>query len=129
MIVTATLLIVVVGGVLMRVLDHTEYGSIWLGMWWVLETVTTVGYGDLTPEYGDRQDPDVARDVVGRRLPRDHHGRDHLGVRRPCPAGARGRTSSTRQPAQNARFDDRFDKIDAQLQQLRELLERTPPSS
>ena len=49
-IVTATLLIVVVGGVLMRVLDHKEYASVWLGMWWVLETVTTVGYGDLTPE-------------------------------------------------------------------------------
>ena len=49
-IVTATLLIVVVGGVMMRVLDHKEYASVWLGMWWVLETVTTVGYGDLTPE-------------------------------------------------------------------------------
>ena len=35
---------------MMRVLDHKEYSSVWLGMWWVLETVTTVGYGDLTPE-------------------------------------------------------------------------------
>jgi voltage-gated potassium channel len=49
-IVTATLLIVVVGGVMMRVLDHAEYSSIWDGMWWVLQTVTTVGYGDLTPK-------------------------------------------------------------------------------
>lgn len=49
-IVTATVLVVVVGGVMMRVFDHTEYHSIWLGMWWVLQTVTTVGYGDLTPE-------------------------------------------------------------------------------
>jgi voltage-gated potassium channel len=48
-IVTATLLIVVAGGVLMRVLDHSEYPSIWIGMWWVLETVTTVGYGDVVP--------------------------------------------------------------------------------
>jgi voltage-gated potassium channel len=48
-IVTATVLIVVVGGVLMRVLDHSEYGSVWLGMWWVLQTVTTVGYGDVLP--------------------------------------------------------------------------------
>jgi len=48
-IVTATGLIVVIGGVLMRVLDHAEYGSIWIGMWWVLQTVTTVGYGDFTP--------------------------------------------------------------------------------
>ena len=48
-IVTATLLIVVVGGVLIRLLDHAEYSSIWIGMWWVLQTVTTVGYGDYTP--------------------------------------------------------------------------------
>ena len=48
-IVLATLLIVVAGGVLIRILDHDEYSSIWLGMWWSLQTVTTVGYGDVTP--------------------------------------------------------------------------------
>jgi voltage-gated potassium channel Kch len=54
-IVTATALIVVGGGALMRVLDHHEYPSIWIGMWWAIQTVTTVGYGDVTP-----------RNVVGR---------------------------------------------------------------
>jgi len=49
-IVGVTLLIVVAGGVAMRILDHDEYSSIWLGMWWSLQTVTTVGYGDVTPE-------------------------------------------------------------------------------
>ena len=48
-IVTATVVIVVVGGVVMRVVDHSEYSSIWLGMWWVLQTVTTVGFGDVPP--------------------------------------------------------------------------------
>lgn len=49
-IVTATTLVVVGAGALMRVLDHSEYANIWVGMWWSLQTVTTVGYGDVTPK-------------------------------------------------------------------------------
>ena len=50
-IVTATAAVVVGGGALMRVLDHREYASIWVGMWWAIQTVTTVGYGDVTPQH------------------------------------------------------------------------------
>ncbi len=50
-IVTATAVVVVGGGVAMRILDHDEYPNIWVGMWWALQTVTTVGYGDVTPRH------------------------------------------------------------------------------
>src|SRR6516162_679189 len=48
-IVTATAVVVVGAGALMRLIDHREYASIWVGMWWAIQTVTTVGYGDVTP--------------------------------------------------------------------------------
>jgi voltage-gated potassium channel Kch len=56
-IVTSTAVIVVASGVLMRILDHKEYPNIFIGMWWAVQTVTTVGYGDVTPK-------DVAGRVV-----------------------------------------------------------------
>jgi voltage-gated potassium channel len=48
-IVVATAAVVVVGGVLIRMIDHDEYSNVWVGMWWAIQTVTTVGYGDVTP--------------------------------------------------------------------------------
>ena len=49
-IVTTTAVIVFASGLLMRLLDHREYPNIFIGMWWAVQTVTTVGYGDVTPK-------------------------------------------------------------------------------
>jgi voltage-gated potassium channel len=46
-----TTLVVLASGVLMRVLDGSEYPTIGRGLWWAIQTVTTVGYGDVTPEH------------------------------------------------------------------------------
>lgn len=49
-IVVVTTMVVILGGVLMRVLDGEEYPTVWRGMWFALQTVTTVGFGDVTPQ-------------------------------------------------------------------------------
>ena len=44
-----TLVIAVAGGLLERVVDRHEFHTIGKGLWFSLETVTTVGYGDVVP--------------------------------------------------------------------------------
>jgi voltage-gated potassium channel Kch len=39
----------VVFGVVERLVDPGTFSNVWLGMWWAIQTVTTVGYGDVVP--------------------------------------------------------------------------------
>jgi voltage-gated potassium channel len=46
---TVTVLMALAGGVLFWLLDKKDFSSLGQGLWFSLQTVTTVGYGDVTP--------------------------------------------------------------------------------
>lgn len=50
MIASATIFVTIVGGVLIHVTDPKSFPNVGDGLWWAIQTVTTVGYGDLVPK-------------------------------------------------------------------------------
>lgn len=49
LIISVWFLAIVVFGVLEHLVEPETFPTVWLGMWWALESVTTVGYGDVVP--------------------------------------------------------------------------------
>jgi voltage-gated potassium channel Kch len=50
-VIAVTSIVVTLGaGALMTVAEHERYPSIGSGLWWAIQTTTTVGYGDNVPE-------------------------------------------------------------------------------
>lgn len=44
-----TLSVTLVGGLLVTLVDQKDFPTLGRGMWWAVQTVTTVGYGDVVP--------------------------------------------------------------------------------
>jgi voltage-gated potassium channel len=51
-IIFTTVVLVLVGAIVMRVFAHEQYRTFGDAIWFTLQTVTTVGYGDNTPTSG-----------------------------------------------------------------------------
>ena len=115
-IVTATAVVVVGGGVLMRLLDHGEYSDIWVGMWWALQTVTTVGYGDVTPK--ERSGRIIATFVM-------LQGIAFLAITTAAITSTFvARANKERDLAHDADEDDAEKRMEAQLKSIDQRLER-----
>jgi voltage-gated potassium channel len=50
LIVSVTFLVTVAGGVAIWLLDHKEFPNLGTSLWWSVQTITTVGYGDVVPQ-------------------------------------------------------------------------------
>jgi voltage-gated potassium channel len=44
-----TFVVTLIAGLLIHVVDRSEYPTLGRGLWWAAQTVTTVGYGDAVP--------------------------------------------------------------------------------
>jgi voltage-gated potassium channel len=51
----STIIVTFAGGIAIWVLDNREFPTLGSGLWWAVQTVTTVGYGDHVPSTPEGQ--------------------------------------------------------------------------
>ena len=107
---------VIVFGVVGHLVDPDTFDTVWLGMWWGIQTVTTVGYGDVVPG-------DVAGKLIGSVLMLG--GLSLLAVITGAITSAFvARAQDARREAGEDPMMQRLDELDAKLDRLQAELSR-----
>jgi len=108
-------------GVLERIVDPKTFHSVWLGIWWGVETVTTVGYGDVVPQQT------VGKVIAGFLM---------LGglsliaiITAAITSGFVSRAQASRRLAADDRVMQKLDELSLQLQVVKSDLERLRSSA
>jgi voltage-gated potassium channel len=104
-----TLAVTLAGGLLVTVVDHRDFPTLGRGMWWAVQTVTTVGYGDITPRSGGGRAIATVVMVTG------------IGFVSVATAAV---TAMFVESARRRRGAVRHDPVAAELREIRERLER-----
>ena len=76
------LVTVVSFGIVEHLIDDQTFPTVWLGMWWALTTVTTVGYGDVVPQDASGVSSPRSSCSVGSRCSRSLRRRSRAGSSR-----------------------------------------------
>ena len=80
---------IVIFGIVEHLVDEQSFDTVWDGMWWATQTVTTVGYGDIVPEDTAGQVIAAVLMIGGLSLFARDHRRDHEHVRDRGPGAPR----------------------------------------
>lgn len=119
---------IVVFGIVEHIVDPDTFDTIWLGMWWATQTVTTVGYGDVVPEQASGQLIAVILMIGGLSLfsvitgvitsvfvARAQAGGSSAGGDGPAPGD---------RPAPGDSLEPKLDRVVAELEEVRRQLSR-----
>ena len=87
---SVTVAVTILAAVLIHFTDRKSFPNIGDSLWWAIQTVTTVGYGDLVPTSAAGRLGRRAGDAVGIGLATGDHRRDHLDSSSRPPAAHRG---------------------------------------
>jgi voltage-gated potassium channel len=120
-IVAATLAMTVAGGVLVWLVDGDEFPELGTSLWWALQTVTTVGYGDVVPEQtGGR--------LIGAVLMLQGIAFVTV-ITAAVTASLIEQARRRRRPPNDSAIGDQLDRIESRLAAIEQALDRESPDS